>query len=123
MRFALEALLALLRRFGGLKVDDVTSKPDKPRQRMRELFARTLEDQDALAALAAARDLRTLLYEWEGVLARKSVARGASWEEVGSLLGVSRQAGWTRYKDPSLETPAIREARDRLAKARNRSSE
>lgn len=72
--------------------------------------------------LAAARDLRTLLYEWEGVLARKSVAEGASWEEVGSLLGVSRQAAWTRYKEPS-ETPAIREARERVAKARNRSSE
>ncbi|MFT3921821.1 MAG: hypothetical protein QM778_04740 [Myxococcales bacterium] len=101
----------------------MTSKLDKPRQRMRELLTRTLEDQDALTALAAARDLRLLLYEWEGVLARKGVADGSSWEEVGSLLGVSRQAAWTRYKDPTPETPAIREARERVAKARNRSSE
>lgn len=90
---------------------------------MRELLARTLEDEDALAALAAARDLRTLLYEWEGVLARKGVADGASWEEVGSLLGVSRQAAWTRYRSPTPETPAIREARERVAKARNRVTE
>lgn len=90
---------------------------------MRELLARTLEDEDALSALAAARDLRTLLYEWEGVLARKGVAEGASWEEVGSLLGVSRQAAWTRYKDATAKTPAIREAHERVAKARNRSSE
>jgi hypothetical protein len=90
---------------------------------MRELLARALDDQDALSALAAARDLRTLLYEWEGELARRGVTEGASWEEVGSLLGVSRQAAWTRYKEPTPETPAIREARGRLAKARNRNSD
>jgi hypothetical protein len=90
---------------------------------MRELLARTLEDEDSLSALSAARDLRMLLYDWEGVLARKGVAEGASWEEVGSLLGVSRQAAWTRYKDPPPETPAIREARERVAKARNRTGQ
>lgn len=86
---------------------------------MRELLAQALDDADALRALAAARDLRALLYEWEGVLARKGVREGTSWEEVGALLGVSRQAAWTRYKEP-VETPAIREARERVARARGR---
>jgi hypothetical protein len=87
---------------------------------MSQLLAEALDDKDAPRALAAARDLRVLLYEWEGVLARKAVLDGASWEEIGTLLGVSRQAAWTRYKDPTPETPAIREARDRVTKARNR---
>lgn len=83
-------------------------------------MAEALADGEALGALAAARDLRALLYEWEGVLARKAVANGASWEEIGALLGVSRQAAWTRYRDGSVETPAIREARERIAKARRK---
>ncbi|HEY6882316.1 MAG TPA: hypothetical protein VI299_30000 [Polyangiales bacterium] len=87
---------------------------------MNQLLAAALEEDDALRALAAARDLRLLLYEWEGVLARKGVTEGASWEEIGALLGVSRQAAWTRYKEPGQETPAIREARERVAKARRR---
>jgi hypothetical protein len=83
-------------------------------------MSEALADGDALRALAAARDLRALLYEWEGVLARKGVSEGASWEEIGALLGVSRQAAWTRYRDPATETPAIREARERVAKARRK---
>lgn len=105
------------------KIDRVTLKLDKSRRQMRDLITRTLQDGDALLALEAARDLRLLLYEWEGVLARKAVAEGASWEGIGALLGVSRQAAWTRYKEPTSETPAIREARERVAKARNRGSD
>jgi hypothetical protein len=100
-----------------------SSKFDKPKQRMRDLLSKALEEDDALHALAAARDLRALLYEWEGVLARSGVLHGASWEEIGALLGVSRQAAWNRYKEPAPETPAIREARERVAKARGRGSE
>jgi hypothetical protein len=51
------------------------------------------------------------------------VEEGASWEDVGALLGVSRQAAWTRYKQPAGETPAIREARERIGKARQRGSD
>ena len=98
----------------------MTSKTEQLRERMRARMAEALAESDALRALGAARDLRALLYEWEGVLARKSVDEGASWEEVGALLGVSRQAAWTRYREPSAETPAIREARERIAKARSK---
>jgi hypothetical protein len=79
-----------------------------------------LAGDDPLASLSAARDLRALLYEHEGVLARAAVDAGSSWEEIGALLGVSRQAAWTRYRDASGETPAIREARERIERARNR---
>jgi hypothetical protein len=103
-----------------VKVDEVTTKSEKRTARMSDLLAEALAEKDALRALAAARDLRVLLYEWEGVLARRGVVEGASWEDIGALLGVSRQAAWTRYKEPGHETPAIREARERVAKARGR---
>lgn len=98
----------------------MTLKFEQLRDHMRARMSEALADGDALRALAAARDLRALLYEWEGVLARKGVVEGASWEEIGALLGVSRQAAWTRYRDPAMETPAIREARERVAKARRK---
>lgn len=87
---------------------------------MRALLESALDSDDPLRALAAARDLRVFLYQWEGVLARRGVDEGASWEEIGALLGVSKQAAWTRYKEPAADTPAIREALDRIAKARRR---
>ncbi len=90
---------------------------------MRDLLEHALEDEDALGALAATRDLRVLLYEWEGVLARNGVIGGASWEDIGALLGVSKQAAWNRYKEPAAETPSIREARERISRARKRKIE
>jgi hypothetical protein len=87
---------------------------------MRELLEISLRAEDPLASLAAARDLRTLLYEWEGVVARRAVLAGNPWEAIGSLLGVSRQAAWTRYREPKPETAAIREARERIEQARRR---
>jgi hypothetical protein len=87
-------------------------------RRMRELLETSLGTQDPLASLSAARDLRALLYEWEGTVARQAVEAGTSWELIGTLLGVSRQAAWTRYKEPKPETRAIREARERIGRAR-----
>ena len=95
---------------------------DRDRQitdRLHALLAAATSGAD-LDALGSARDLRALLYEWEGVLARRAVEAGASWEEVGALLGVSKQAAWTRYRDSRSETTAIREARDRVAEAARR---
>lgn len=96
------------------------TKPVPLPEQIRTRMAEALADGTPLRALAAARELRALLYEWEGVLARQSVEAGATWEEIGALLGVSRQAAWTRFRDPAAPTPAIREARERLAKARRR---
>jgi hypothetical protein len=75
----------------------------------------------ALERLTATRDLRALLYAWEAELARTAVDEGASWEDVGAVLGVSRQAAWTRFRKPG-EGTAIREARARIDEARARVS-
>ena len=87
--------------------------------RMRILLDAALATPDPLAGLEAARDLRALLYEWEGIIARRAVESGSSWEAIGMLLGVSRQAAWTRYRAPKPETTAIREARQRIERARS----
>lgn len=95
------------------------NRDDQIASRLAELLE-LATSRDHLTALASARDLRALLYEWEGVLARRAVEAGTSWEEVGALLGVSKQAAWTRYREGRAETPAIREARSRVEDAARR---
>ena len=97
----------------------MTSGDAQLRKQLTALVADVLNG-DPLQSLGAARDLRTFLYEHEGVFARAAVEAGASWEEIGALLGVSRQAAWTRYREGRPETTAIREARERVEKARKR---
>lgn len=97
----------------------MTSSDARLRKQLAALVTDVL-DADPFKALGAARDLRTFLYEHEGVFARAAVEAGASWEEIGTLLGVSRQAAWTRYREGRPETTAIREARERVEKARSR---
>ncbi len=54
-------------------------------------------DPDPLAALGATRALMGLLSTWEVKLAVEAVAAGATWEAIGSSLGVSRQAAWEHF--------------------------
>ncbi len=56
-------------------------------------------DPDPLAALGATRALTALLSTWESRLVGEAVAAGATWETVGSAVGVSRQAAWERFHD------------------------
>ncbi len=51
-------------------------------------------DPDPLTALGATRALIALLSTWEAKLAVEAVAEGATWQAIGSSLGVSRQAAW-----------------------------
>ncbi len=60
-------------------------------RRMVKLAARVDAD-DPLAALAAVAEMRTSLEQREAVLVRRARVRGASWQAIASLLGVSRQA-------------------------------
>jgi hypothetical protein len=87
---------------------------------LRGLFDEAVDASDPVRALAAARALRGDLYEWEGVLARAAVEQGASWDQIGQLLGISRQAAWSRLRQLGAGTPAIREARDRVERTRRR---
>src|SRR6266540_6156162 len=54
-------------------------------------------DPDPLAALGATRALTGLLSTWEARLAGEAVANGATWETIGSTVGVSRQAAWQLF--------------------------
>jgi hypothetical protein len=52
---------------------------------------------DPLVALGATRALRAHLSTWEAQLVKEAVADGATWETIGTSVGVSRQAAWDRF--------------------------
>jgi hypothetical protein len=54
---------------------------------------------DPVDALKAARDLRDLLPRLEAGYARAALAGGETWESIGSALGVTRQAAWSRLRE------------------------
>src|SRR5207248_10397927 len=54
-------------------------------------------DGDPLEALGATRALRAHLSTWEAQLVKEAVADGATWETIGTSVGVSRQAAWDRF--------------------------
>lgn len=56
------------------------------------------EPDQALAALAAVRLAIDELDDIAGRLARSAVEHGGSWEDVGSSLGLSRQAARKAYE-------------------------
>jgi hypothetical protein len=56
-------------------------------------------DGDPLEALGATRALRAHLSTWEAQLVKEAVADGATWETIGTSVGVSRQAAWDRFHD------------------------
>lgn len=53
---------------------------------------------DALQAVVAARRLAGRLAAWEADLITSASAGGQSWEAIGRVLGLSRQAAWERYR-------------------------
>src|SRR5437764_11636133 len=52
---------------------------------------------DPLEALGATRALRAHLSTWEAQLVQEAMADGATWETIGTSVGVSRQAAWDRF--------------------------
>lgn len=66
--------------------------------RLRDAWDRTLDVDDPLAALRAARELKDALVDHEVSLARAALAKGETWESIGAALGVSRQAAWERLR-------------------------
>jgi hypothetical protein len=69
-----------------------------------------------LTALAAARDLKEHLADWEAQLAREALAAGATWDTIGRALGISRQAAWERLRPRIAE--AIDADRERIRSQR-----
>ena len=60
-------------------------------------FANQADSDDPLVALAAVVALRISLEQREAVLVRRARVRGASWQAVASVLGVSRQAAHKKH--------------------------
>ena len=90
------------------KIDHMAEEHDEtqpdPRQvppLLEATWQAATTDPDPLAALGATRALAALLSTWEAQLAREAVAGGATWETIGSAVGVSRQAAWQRFHDES----------------------
>ena len=82
---------------------------DIPTNRTRQgLIDRLARANDALGALDDVDDLPTRacelterlrreVHELAQAAVRFDRARGATWEEIGALLGISRQAAWERF--------------------------
>lgn len=67
-------------------------------RRIRDVVERLLASGSPLDGLRAGRELRELLSERDGHLAREALAAGETWESIGSALGISRQAAWERLR-------------------------
>ena len=64
---------------------------------LRQAWETATGDGDPLEALGATRALRAHLSTWEAQLVKEAVADGATWETIGTSVGVSRQAAWDRF--------------------------
>lgn len=63
------------------------------------------EDDDPLQALAATAQLQRQVSRTEAVAVRRARARGASWAQIATALGVSRQAVHRKYGGSRFERP------------------
>ena len=89
--------------------------------RLREALTSVLDAGAPLDALRAGREARELLPAWESHLARQALADGATWEAIGSALGISRQAAWERLR-PGI-AQQIQGERARIETEQNRLKE
>src|SRR6266480_484964 len=81
---------------------DTHEQPEeRPRREVPPLLVQAWEtatgDKDPLEALGATRALRAHLSTWEAQLVKEAMTEGATWETIGSSVGVSRQAAWDRF--------------------------
>jgi hypothetical protein len=51
-----------------------------------------------LAALQAIAELRPRLAEWEQAAVQAAREKGATWEEIATAMGVTRQAAQMRFR-------------------------
>ena len=92
-------------------------------KRLHEAWERTIDVDDPLAALSAARELKEALADHEVGLARAALAAGETWESIGAALGVSRQAAWERLRGGiaaaiEADRKRVQSERDRLQEKR-----
>jgi hypothetical protein len=77
--------------------DNAAKEPRRVPPLMTAMWEAATTDSDPLAALGATRALVAHLSTWEAQLVGEAVADGATWETIGSSVGVSRQAAWQRF--------------------------
>jgi DNA anti-recombination protein RmuC len=65
---------------------------------LQATWERATGDPDPLAALDASRTLAREVGRWQGALVAEAVRSGATWEQIGDTLGISRQAAWARFR-------------------------
>ena len=70
----------------------------KVRARLQRVWERVSRDAEPMAALRASKLLRLVLARWDRILVKEALEAGATWEELGRALGVSRQAVWARFR-------------------------
>jgi hypothetical protein len=65
---------------------------------LEETLKRTMSDQEPVVALASTKELFGELAEWQGQLVSEALRAGATWDDIGSALGTTRQAAWARFR-------------------------
>lgn len=61
----------------------------------------TVEDgwrTDPLRVIAGIQESQRVLEKWQRKAVRAAREQGATWDDIGSACGVSRQAAWERFK-------------------------
>lgn len=61
-------------------------------------WSRATVDPDPLTALNASVALTREVNRWQATLVAEAIRGGATWEQVGETLGISRQAAWARFR-------------------------
>lgn len=67
-----------------------------------EILARAVNEAEPLAGLAATVKLRAEVERAEAVLVRRARVTGATWAQIASALGVSKQAVNKKYSSRGL---------------------
>lgn len=86
---------------------DETHRPQEQRAipvALRRTWERATQDPDPLAALDVSNTLWPQWARLQAALAAEALAAGATWEDIGHTLGISRQAAWARFRTAPTET-------------------
>jgi hypothetical protein len=57
-----------------------------------------MQDPSPVHALGASRAMHHELAEWQSALVSEAIDAGATWEDIGSALGTTRQGAWARFR-------------------------
>ena len=66
---------------------------------LRERWEQATAAPDPLAALGASRGFEEQWEQWQRGVVAGAVEAGATWEQIGLALGISRQAAWARFRN------------------------